>query len=118
MWSRTFGTVALGLVVCGWSAQAESGRAVGVISNVAEPSLDVRVRGGEVRTIRTDAKTTYVKWMTHKPWQQNSRASSASLVVGRCVDVDLRADDATMAKVVRVSDEPATCLWDPCKALR
>jgi hypothetical protein len=118
MWSRTFGVVALGLVVFGWSALAESSRDVGVVTSVTGPSLSMRVRGNEVRTVRTDAQTTYAKWITHKPWQQSDQASSASLVVGRCVTVDVRADDAATAKVVRVSDEPATSLWDPCKTLR
>jgi hypothetical protein len=117
MWSRTFGVVALGLVVFGASALAEPGRDVGVVTNVTGPTLSMRVRGNEVRTVGTDAQTTYVKWITHKPWQQNNQASSASVLVGRCVTVDVRADDAT-AKVVRVSDEPATSLWDPCKTLR
>jgi hypothetical protein len=118
MLGRTLGVVAVGLVVCGLSAQAGSGRVVGVITSVAGPSMDLRARGSETRQIRTDATTSYMKWITHRPWQQDSTATGGSLVIGRCVDVVVRADDPTTAKVVRVSDEPATSLFDPCKTLR
>ena len=94
----------------------------GVLASVerhAPPTLQVTTRKGrEARQIRTDAKTEYVKWITHKPGPQDKRADAGALVEGRCVDVEPRTGNNGIAKVVRISEEPSGSAFDPCSALR
>ena len=121
MKSLTLGVLATTLLLSASFTKASAGRVRGVIASTTEQAtLLIEVRSNETgtREIRTDNNTSYLKWITHQPWQRDTRANSASLVVGRCVDVELRASDAGLAKIVRVSDEPSGTLFDPCKSSR
>jgi hypothetical protein len=95
---------------------------VGVLAGVerhSPPTLQVTTaRGHEARQVRTDAKTEYVKWITHKPGPEDKRADAAALVEGRCVDVEPRTGNPGSAKIVRISEEPAGSAFDPCKERR
>lgn len=103
------------------AAAAHTTHLVGLIASVdrqAAPALRLVSKNTEARTIRTDTTTKYVKWVTHQPWQQDTRLSSQALVSGRCVDVELRLGNTTVAESVRISDEPAGSVFDPCKGQR
>jgi hypothetical protein len=94
---------------------------VGVIASVerhSPPVLQITTKGHSVQEVRTDEKTQYVKWMTHKEGPQNLRADADTLVAGQCVDVEPRTGDPRSAKIVRISDEPAGSTFDPCKDRR
>jgi hypothetical protein len=80
--------------------------------------MQITLRGAEMRGVRTDNQTSYVKWSTHRPWQQETPANSKSLVVGPCVDIEVRSNDSSVAELVRISDEPSGASFDPRKALR
>ena len=98
---------------------AASNRIVGVIAGVemqSSPTLQITSKGAGGATVRTDDKTAYMKWVTHKPWQGGDRVGANALVQGRCVEVELAENN--VAKVVRVSDEPAGSVFDPCKGRR
>jgi hypothetical protein len=117
----TLGVLALALMLSASSTKASAGRITGVIASVTEqatPSMQVTTKESGRLEVRTDNNTSYAKWITHKPMGQDTRLDSKSLVVGRCVDVELRAKDTSLAKTVRISDEPAGSLFDPCKANR
>jgi hypothetical protein len=118
MRKQTAGAVALLLAASG---QAAGGRITGVLASVeshAAPTLQITAKDREERQVRTDANTQYVKWITHQPWQQDTGASATALVDGRCVDVQLRSGDTSMASIVRISNEPSGSIFDPCKARR
>jgi hypothetical protein len=117
----TLGVLAMALLLSTSFIRASAGRVTGVIASTtqqATPLIEVRSNETGTREIRTDSNTSYMKWITHQPWQRDTRANSESLVVGRCVEVELRSSDAGLAKVVRVSDEPSGTLFDPCKSSR
>jgi hypothetical protein len=121
MRSLTLGVLEVALLLSTSITRASAGRVTGVIASVTEqgtPSIQVTSSETGTREIRTDNHTSYMRWITHQPWQRDIRANSQSLVVGRCVDVELRASDTGAAKVVRVSDEPSGTLFDPCKSSR
>jgi hypothetical protein len=121
MRSLTLGVLAIALLLSTSFAKASAGRVTGVIASVtgqASPSIQVTSGETGTREIRTNNNTSYMKWITHQPWQRDGGANSRSLVVGRCVDVELRAADTGVAKVVRVSDEPSGSLFDPCRSSR
>jgi hypothetical protein len=121
MRSLGLGVLALALMLPVSSTNAAAGKIKGVIASVTEqptPSMQVRSKEAGTREVRTDRDTHYTKWLTHKSLGQDTRADRKSLVVGRCVDVELRAGDTGLAKTVRISDEPSGSLFDPCKADR
>ena len=100
---------------------AASTRTVGVLAGVdlkGPPTLQLATKAGEAATatVRTDEKTAYMKWVTHRPWQANERIDTNALMLGRCVEAEM--SDNNVAKVVRVSDEPAGSVFDPCKGRR
>ena len=120
MRKHTAGAVALALLLAA-SGQAAGGRITGVLASVeghAAPTLQIAAQDREEHQVRTDASTEYVKWITHQPWQQDTRVNTAALVAGRCVDVQLRSGDARIASIVRISGEPSGSIYDPCKARR
>ena len=101
--------------------RATTNHVVGVIAAIerqAAPTLSVAAKGMETQTVRTNSQTAYMKWINHKPWQRDNSADTRSLVEGRCVNVDLRADDASVAKTIWISDEPAGSFYDPCRTRR
>ncbi len=98
--------------------RAEPRRLTGVIVSIdreppSAPTIQVS-SPRETRTVRTDRRTRYVKWVTQKPWQQNTNAEVTGLVEGGCIEVELRSDRGS-AKVIRISDEPPGSFYDPCK---
>jgi hypothetical protein len=107
------------VVVVGTSLVGASAKNVkGVVTAVGDTSLQIRTKSEGTATVRLDDKTDYVKWITHKPWQADNNASLRSVDVGRCVDVGVRSDDASVAKIVRVSMDGVGTFFDPCKTMR
>ena len=117
-------TIAIGLLIAAASAAqlaAAPTRFVGVISQVEQngvKTIQITSRGAETKTVHADEKTAYMKWITHKPWQQDASLDQRALVQGRCISVELRADATDIAKTVHISDEPAGSIFDPCKDRR
>jgi hypothetical protein len=97
---------------------ASTGRVSGVVTAFSDKSLQVTSKTEGTTTVGLDEKTYYVKWITHKPLQQDTRASLGTLALGSCVEVELRANGGSMAKTVRISTEPARSMFDPCKTRR
>ena len=118
MWARKIVFVGLALVVLGSWADARSARMVGAVASVTSNSLDVMTKSEGTKSVRLDSGTQYLKWITHKPWQDGQRIDFTSLMVGRCVEVDLRSGDANEAKMVWVSTEPVGSIYDPCHGFR
>jgi hypothetical protein len=106
------GSALLGFVL---SAQAKTQRIVGVVAGVSNDSLQVTTKSGAAESVRLDDKTDYMKWITHRPWGQDSRADRSSLLIGRCVSIEVRSGEPAVAKMVQISNEDAGSIWDPCK---
>src|SRR5258708_29936737 len=123
----------------GTSAGALDGRVRGIVVAITDSSLRIAVAGARraggsltagrpspaaaakverTLNVNTDSRTSYMKWITHRPWQEDTRAEHASLAVGRCVEVKVRSNTSDIAAVVRVSAEPEGSVFDPCKSLR
>jgi len=93
---------------------------VGLVTNVGAktpPTVEITVKPGDARQVRTDAKTQYVKW-THTAELQGTRADASALTAGRCVDVEPWTGQPSSARIVRISEEPSGSAFDPCKAMR
>lgn len=105
-----------GCAVVGFAfpVQAKTQKIVGVIAGVNSDSLQVTTKEGSAESIRLDQKTAYMKWVTHRPWGQDTRMDHSSLWVGRCVNVELRDGQPATAKLVHVNDDPTGSIWDPC----
>jgi hypothetical protein len=115
---RTVMGIILTLTVGATPAGAAGREVTGLVTAATDKSLEIRTHGKETTTISVDDKTGYMKWITHQPWQQDNRASRQSVAVGSCVDIELRADDSRVAKIVRINADGAGTLYDPCKAIR
>jgi hypothetical protein len=118
MWIRRIVFVGLALIALGPSVGAKSTRLVGAVASVTPGSLDVNTRDEGTKSVRLNARTAYMKWITQKPWQSGGTVSFGALNVGRCVEVDLQSADSDEAKLVWISTEPIGSIADPCRAFR
>ena len=85
-------------------SKAVAGRdTVGRITDVTATSLSVRDK--EIVTLTLDSRTQYTKWITQKPWQEDTRLDARSLKVGRLVAVHPRKDDGSVAGWVQVATD-------------
>ena len=76
---------------------------VGRVTDVTATSLSVRAR--EIVTVTLDNRTQYTKWITQKPWQEDTRLDARSLKVGRLVAVHPRNDDGSVAGWVQIATD-------------
>ena len=76
---------------------------VGRITDVSATSLSVRAR--EIVTVTLDSRTQYTKWITQKPWQEDTRLDARSLKVGRLVAVHPRNEDGSVAGWVQIATD-------------
>jgi hypothetical protein len=91
---------------------------VGAVASVTPSALDVSTKSEGTKSVRLDARTVYMKWVTEKPFQGDGAASFSALSVGRCVEVDLRSAATDEAKVVWISMAPIDSMADPCHTFR
>jgi hypothetical protein len=118
MWIRYIVFVGLALIALGPSVGARSTRLVGAVASVTPSSLDVNTQSEGTKSVRLDARTAYMKWVTEKPYQSGGTAGFNALSVGRCVEVNLRSADTNEAKTVWISTEPIGSIADPCHTFR
>ena len=113
-------TVAVAVVVAlgTTAASAGAGRVTGLVTAATDTSVQIRTIGEGDATVSVDGRTDYMKWITHKPWQQDNSASRGSVAAGSCVDVQLRSDAGRLAKIVRINADGAGTLYDPCRGIR
>ena len=91
---------------------------VGAVTTVTPDSVQVKTDRGEERAVTLDAKTQYVLWITHQPWQRSTVADHSSVKTGRCVSIDLRGSDDYVAKVVRINTDEIGTIYCPCRSAR
>jgi hypothetical protein len=100
------------------AASAGARRVTGLVKAATGTSLQIMtIREGEA-TVTVDGRTDYMKWITHKPWQQDNSAKRGSVGAGSCVDVQLRSDQGAVAKSVWINADGAGTLYDPCRTIR
>jgi hypothetical protein len=116
--ARKITFVGLVVVALGSATGARSARIVGAVESVTPNSLQIMTKSEGTKAVRLDGGTQYMKWITHKPWQENQQADFTALHVGRCVEVDLGTADPNQAKTVLVSTEPIGSIYDPCRGFR
>ena len=115
MWRRAL--VVVGFAVCVAAGAGASSGVVGIVSGVAGKGVQIRMSEKRTQVIGVDDHTAYMTWATHKPWQQGV-AGSRAVAIGRCINVDLRADDANVAKTIWINADAQGSVFDPCKDLR
>ena len=76
---------------------------VGRVTDVTATSLSVRTR--EIVTVTLDSRTQYTKWITQKPWQEDTWLDARSLKVGRLVAVYPRNDNGSVAGWVQIATD-------------
>jgi hypothetical protein len=110
-------SVCVVLVLACWPrpATAEPQRRLGIVTSIGEDSIEITTSNGSEESIRTDRTTSYVKWVTHPPWQQRTVADRSVVKLGRCVAIELRAGDSAVAALVRINDDPIGSLGSPCR---
>jgi hypothetical protein len=109
---------AAALLVGSAAIGATAPRISGVVAAKGATSLQITTKAEGTKSVGIDQKTDYMKWITEKPWQADTRASAGMVTAGSCVEVEPRSADGSMAKTVRVSSEPAGSMFDPCKTIR
>jgi hypothetical protein len=115
---RRFIAVGLALLVSAPTSRAAAPQLIGVVESVVDNSLQIKRVHEAPQTIKTDNRTTYTKWVTHQPWQQDTHLNRQAIAVGRCVEVELRSGDNNLAKAIYVNTDGVGTLYDPCKAVR
>ncbi|HXK10068.1 MAG TPA: hypothetical protein VMT70_10515 [Vicinamibacteria bacterium] len=101
-------------LLLGLSTMAAAETVVGVVTAVSGDEVRVKTRHGEERVATLNVRTAYARWITHKPWQQETVADRAFVKAGRCVAVELQRDDPRVAKVVRISPDEVGTVYSPC----
>lgn len=96
----TLGVALLTLTAQGTaSAAALTGR----VTSYTPTSISVFDR--EVVTLTIDNRTAFTKWVTQKPWEQDTRLTAAALRVGQLVAVYRRGDDTRVASWVQIATD-------------
>lgn len=76
---------------------------MGRVTKIAETMIEVRTKNAQTVSVKLDAGTKYMKWITQKPWQQSTHASARFLGLGKLVSVEVREDDPCVARLVRIA---------------
>ena len=85
-------------------SKAVAGRgATGRVTDLTATSISVR--DNEILTFTLDSRTHYTKWITQKPWQEDTRLNVGALRVGRLVTVHPRKDDGSVADWVQIATD-------------
>lgn len=105
MIKRTLLLIALVAVVgMALPSKAVAGRgATGRITGLTATSISVQDR--EIVTFTVDSRTHYTKWITQKPWQEDTRIDPRALRLGRLVAVHPRRDDGSVADWVQIATD-------------
>lgn len=105
MIKRTLLLIALAAIVStALPSKAVAGRgATGRITDLTATSMSVLDE--EVLTFTLDSRTHYTKWITQKPWQEDTRLDARALGVGRLVAVHPRKDEGSVADWVQVATD-------------
>jgi len=90
---------------------------VGTVSGVSAESIEVKETRGSSRVVKLTNETRYLRWITHRPWQQDTGVDRGLLEAGRCISVDLARGGAA-AKVVHISTDESGSIFDPCRDAR
>ncbi len=96
-------------------ARAGSVATTGIVTAVDANSVQVAAGPGAITSLHLDGKSQFAKWITHQPWQQDTRADRSKLTVGRCVQVE--SDDASVARRIRINLDDTGTIWSPCKSI-
>jgi len=83
-----------------------SAAAKGVTGRVtAYNATSLSVNDKEVVTLAIDQRTTFTKWITQKPWGEDTRLDARALRVGALVSVHARTDDGAIADWVQIATD-------------
>jgi hypothetical protein len=75
----------------------------GRITDLTTTSFSVRDK--EILTFTFDSRTYFTKWITQKPWGEDTRLDARALRVGRLVAVHPRQDHGSVADWVQIATD-------------
>ena len=81
-------------------AHARETTIVGVKTRVEPDRIEVMSDRHEAATVSLTPYTSYLKWITAKPWQQDIRSSARALRPGRRVHIDVGLGASPIAQTV------------------
>ena len=88
-----------------WIQGYDSGRKEAKARITDLTATSIAVRDKETITFTVDSRTHFTKWITQKPWQEDTRLDARALRVGRLVAVHPRKDDGSVADWVQVATD-------------
>ena len=97
----TAGAAVLVLAMQGTASAASA--VTGRITSYGPTSISVLDK--EVVTLTIDSRTAFTKWVTQKPWEQDTRLTAAALRVGQLVAMYRRDDDSRVASWVQIATD-------------
>ena len=87
-------------LLAGEVAHARETGPAGVITSVEPNRLELRTDRQERVSVTLTSDTTYLKWITAKPWQQDLRTNARALRPGRRVHIDVTSGARPVAQTV------------------
>ena len=98
--------VAMVTLASGATAWAATRTVTGRVTAVS--STSVSALDNEIVTLTLDSRTAFTKWVTQKPWEQDTRLSASALRVGQYVAIHRRREAVNAASWVQIAtDVPA-----------
>jgi hypothetical protein len=95
---------ALATVALAAAASPERRTITGRVASLEDDVLVVRTKPGTTVEVKLVGTTRYLKWVTQKPLQRDTRADRSLLGTGKLVAVEAQAGEAPLeARVVRIA---------------
>jgi len=110
--------VGTGCVTLADAKHARPNQVIGIVDEPRSGLLRIVTAARTTVEVATDRSTTYIKWLTHRPWTVDRAVSPQSLTTGRCVKVTSPDVHRRVATRIEVSLDPAGGVNDPCLAIR
>jgi hypothetical protein len=82
---------------------ADANSFTGRVTAFSATSLSVNDK--EIVTLTIDERTVFTKWITRKPWGEDTRLDARAVHVGTLVSVHVRKDDGSVADWVQVATD-------------
>lgn len=89
----------LGLMFIG-AENVNAADIVGTVTRIEPGMVELKADDGQTRSVTVNEQTSYMKWITQKPWGRDLRANARLLTVGTRVHIDAGREDPTLARVI------------------
>lgn len=84
------------------AANAAGTEIVGTLTKIEPGIVELKADDGQTRSIAVTEKTSFMKWIMQKPWQQDPRIDRRLLAIGTRVRIEVARDNPNVARVIWV----------------